>query len=57
MGLRGESSEVLTQEIRPQQSGIREKGEAVACREEEGGGRGEREREGKDYLNYHSGAA
>lgn len=57
MGLRGESSEVLTQEIRPQQSGIREKGEAVACREEEGGGREEREREGKDYLNYHSGAA
>lgn len=44
MGLRGESSEVLTQEIRPQQSGIREKGEAAACR---GDGGGRRERGGK----------
>lgn len=51
MGLRGESSEVLTQEIRPQQSGIREKGEAVACREGEWGGRGERERERGERLS------
>lgn len=53
--LRGESSEVLTQEISPEQSGIREKREGGSGREGDGGdGGGKR---GKDYLNYHSGAA
>lgn len=54
--LRGESSEVLTQEISPEQSGIREKREGGSEREGEGG-EGRKKKRGKDYLNYHSGAA